>query len=211
MNRPKPTEKLLSELCGNDPALIASVHHGLYETPLYEIYPFLNFDDLIVFEAASWNLRKRDIGSYRQLVKSASLYEIFHETYKSNKNPKGMQSFAWLYNNKELCPKNEDIYFKLNPFHKKDLKLRLEKVDFVAESKFRNNLISKVNDYLFECDYTQKIRAYQDHRIILINFQTYYPKKGRTEKRYAKEIAKNLLSRYPTEYSFDYEKQVSLF
>ena len=211
MERPKPTKKLIMELCGEDPRLISSLHHGLYENPMYGIYPLINLDDLIVFSAASWNLRKKYGRQLEGLFLKARLYDIFQEVYNSTSNPDNLKGFVWLGINRSISKKNNELYSKLNPFHKKDLKLRLEKVNSVADSRFRVNLMAKVNDYLFERNYTEKIRAYQDPRMILMNFQSYYSKKGRNEKRYAKEITENLLSRYPTEYSLDYEQQISLF
>ncbi len=209
MERPKPTKKLLTELCGNDPKLISSVHHGLYENPLKEIYPWINLDDLIVFSAASFTFRKQKPREFEEMVLSSSMYDIFHEVYNSTSNPGGMKGFVWLYTNRDILQTN-DTYLQLNPFTKKDLKIRLEKVGIDATKRLKENLIKPTKQYVFECDYyLVKHQLGDNSRLVVMNFQPYYPKKGVIEKRYAKEIER-MLSRYPTEYSLDYERQLYL-
>ena len=78
MERPKPTRNLILNECGNDQTLISSLHHGLRETSaLNTIYPFLNFDDLVVFAASSWKTREQKDLYFAHLATNAGIYAIF--------------------------------------------------------------------------------------------------------------------------------------
>lgn len=209
MKRPRPSRKLIESLCGNDPLLISSLHHSLYEVDLKEIYPLINFDDLIVFSASSWNFRKRNPAEFNNLLKNSNLYGLFSNIYRSTNNPYGQLGFPWFYHCRELPRVNPYKYHSMNMFRRKNLEDRLLSVDASVIDKIKDSLSKPVNDYVFECDYGVKKQG-DNSNLILMGFQTFYPKKGTKEKRYAKEISRMLQS-YPVEYFIEQEKQQSLF
>lgn len=212
MERPGITERLLYELCDNDSKLLSSLHHGLYETPLNEIYPLINLDDLIVFSASSWNLRKKNLPEFSKFAENSSLYEIFSEAYTSNFNPQELKGFVWLYKNRDVSPGLQDDYSLLNPFKKKDLEQRLRNASQDSVNRLKKNLQQPINEYLFECDYFSRKQEHSgdNSRLIVMGFQPYLPKHGIVEKRYREQIA-SMLNGYPIECSFDYEPQMPLF
>lgn len=212
MRRPKITKQLLSELCGNDSRLLGSVHHGLYEAPLREIYPVINLDDLIVFSASSWNFRRNEPAAFHDLVSNASLYEIFHEVYNHSHNPQSVKGFVWLYQNRKISLELQDEYSALNPFRKKDLELRLKTLNPEVVQKLKDNLQAPVNEYLFESDYNVRKREHSgdNSNLVVMWFQPFFREKGIVERKYAVQVMR-MLKDYPREYSFNHELQTSLF
>lgn len=91
MERPKPTQQLLIELCGENQGLIGSLHHGLYEVSLKDFYPYLDLDELVAFATSSWKSRES-----RQEIGSGSVYDIFNQVFKIG--------FPWLNKYKKISP-----------------------------------------------------------------------------------------------------------
>lgn len=199
MKRPKPTKQLMSELCGDNQGLISGVHHGLYETPsLSRVYPNLNLDELVAFTASSWGSRSKNTFYDSNLM---SVYELFCEVFAIG--------FPWLNKHKHISPTLRQKYEALNPF-KVNLKKRLERVDPKAISLLRRELQAKVNEYVFDCQYTQRkqLRDGDNHKLIVMNFQNAYPKSGRIVPAYASEVVR-IISSYPSEYEPLDEKATS--
>src|SRR3989344_6048372 len=146
MQRPKPTKRLLYELCGGDEGLLSSLHHGLVEKPMHGFYPNSNLDELVVFEATSSRMREDELDDFIELVlRSRHIYEVFN--YVLN------QGFSWLKANKRISPELLDLYEQLNPFKGRNLRERLDRVDVSDITKLMENLQRPATRYLLEGEY----------------------------------------------------------
>ena len=193
MERPKPTSRLITEVCGEDNTLISSFHHGLYETPLNEIYSNLNFDELAAFAASSWKSREKKNSNFGAVVNGGDIYRIFDEALGI-----GM---PWLNRYKKISSTNAVAYDKLNPFKGHTLQARLGRVEKDSIDKFLKNLREDSSVYVFEVNYGREkaLRGGDNHKLVPMTFQNVYPKKGKIVPAYAGEI-RRILSGYPTSY-----------
>jgi hypothetical protein len=191
----KPTAPLIEEVCGSNHGLIASLHHGLYETPLIDVYPFIDFNELIAFEASSWKNRETNFSSFANLIDHTdNLYDVFKQVYKIG--------IPWLKKHSEISRKRESKYQKLNPFDGKDLGDRLKQVHPEAATKLRNQLQKRVNSYLFDIEYKNgKHRNIESRgtRCVYMHFQNAYPSKTQNIPNFAKEINR-MFDKYPDTY-----------
>lgn len=213
MQRPKPTKKLLYELCGGNESLLSSLHHGLVETPMYDFYPNLNLDELVVFESTSWALRRDELVDFIERILRA---QHIHDVFKYALN----QGFPWLNSNKGISPESQNLYEQLNPFKGRNLRERLGRVDRLDIEKLRENLQRAVSNYLFESKYHAMKKngvARGGGEIPVMIFQ---PSSafGRDGKRQTEAIVNNyaaknaeIISQYPTEYLPPPRQQISLF
>jgi hypothetical protein len=194
MQRPKPTQRLLIQVCGGNQPLISKVHHGLYEVPLDKFYPLLNFDDMIAFALASWDMRELSPNWFtHQFVPSADVYDIFSKVFS--------RGYPWL--NKFIDVTDEKLrekHEKMNPFKERDLRERLKQVDPEDVEILREKLSKEVSKYVFECQYEEKKRQMggNNYRLVVMRFQPVFPKRGIIIPSFAMEITR-MVSRYPTE------------
>ena len=196
-DRPTPNKGLVLETCGNNPWFISDVHHRLCETPLEDFYPHLNLDEVLVFEAGSWNLRsKQDTEfrrpEFRRLIETGRIYDIF--------NLANIEGFPVLNKNKRL-QRWKKKHEQLNPFKGRNLRERLERVDFAAIKELIEGLKQPTKTYVFECQYNdaKMARGGDNYGIEIMRFQPVYPRKGNIVPAFASEIAR-LLGKYPTHY-----------
>lgn len=193
MERNKPTKQLFIELCGGNQGLIESIHHGLVETPLDALYPYLDLDEVLAFEASSWKTREKDMASFSDFVKSAEIYDIFSKVYEIG--------FPWLNKHKNISEKSAERYTKLNPFGSKNLRSRLGGVKAEDIENLKKRLQEGVNEYVFECQYQEakRMRGGGNYKLEIMNFQNVYPKSGKIVPAFASQNAR-MLSEYPTGY-----------
>lgn len=203
MKRPKPTEQLIVETCGENLTLISSLHHGLYEVSLARVYPHLDFDEAIAFAASSWKEREKN-PAYAHIVKVEDTYEIFNQVL--------LAGIPWLRKYREMSAQLQPRLAGLNPYKGRDLGGRLARLDLAAVEALRSDLARPVKTYVFECqhDDTKRSRG-GDRDIVVMGFQNAYPptkKKGHGvyERqfrgmigRFGAEIAK-MFSKYPQEF-----------
>jgi len=193
MIRPKPTKELIIEICSGKTGgqrFIEHVHHGLIETPLSDLYPVLDLDELIAFEAGSWQLRNNN--GLRINTQTSDVYDIFSHIFNSG--------FPYMNKNKEISEKMKDKHNKLNPFRGRDLRPRLETINQDSISNLRKSLQEETNTYVFECQYhdTKRARGGDNYKLEIMRFQNVYPKRGTIIPAYATEISR-IVSQYPKE------------
>lgn len=193
--RPRPNKSFLSDLCGGNQALLSSLHHGLHEygVALYDFYPCLNLDELVAFAASSWKSRDKDINAFRSLLRNRDIFGVFDTV-----NAVGLN---WLDKHNVASETWKSKYNKLNPFDGRTLVDRLGRVDSKAVAELIRKLGEDTNKYVFECKYHREKEKRDGDNIGLeiMNFQNYYPKKGKIVPAYAKEVAR-FLSTYPLQY-----------
>ena len=181
------------ELCGGNQGLISSAHHGLYEVPLRKFYPHLDLDEAVAFAASSWERRRREPGNFSRLVQSASAYEIFSEIFKI-----GM---PWVNKHLRISDAQRRRHQRLNPYRRKDLRARLERVDPEAVDTLRERLQEDICEYVFHCQYQSRkmARGGDNYKLEIMNFQNVYPRRGRIVPAFAAEVSR-IISGYPREY-----------
>ncbi len=215
--RPVPTQQLLLERCGEDQGLLGSVHHGLHEASLYSLYPHLDLDEVLVFAAASWLLRKYP-GSTMYFDPETSVYELFRRTFNTELYVDGAKTsrhyqnvFQWLHSHKITTPELKVKSEKLNPFGGKDLRTRLERSDPEAVQKLRSQLQEDPNEYVFESQYhdVKRRRDGDDRKLVVMSFQPVFPKKDVIAPSYATEVVR-ILRNYPREITPLIAQQLSL-
>jgi hypothetical protein len=195
--RSRPTKKMLLELTGGNQTLIGSAHHGLFETSLKEIYPYLDLDEAIAFAASSWQSRDRDIKGFRKTLDNVGLfegiYDVFGDVFKI-----GM---PWVKKHKNIPEEMKEKHKKLNPYGGKDLRDRLEAVENGAIPRLVDKLREETNTYVFECNYMEEkmARGGTNYKLEPMHFQNAYPKKGVNTVNYAAEVAR-MIKRYPAVY-----------
>lgn len=195
--RLRPTKGLVLSMCGEKSGLLSSVHHGLSEVSLKDFYPHLNFEEVVAFAIGSWNARNHDLADFRGFLKGAKgTYDVFSMvndiTYPELKRSQRM--------NGDLKGK----YARLNPFRGRSLELRLARVGERAVKKLFEELNEETNEYVFECDYRG------NRGLVLMRFQTAFPRSGKVAPNYAAEISR-LARDYPQEYEPLEDAQRSLF
>src|SRR3989338_1327742 len=192
MQRPKPTKQLILELTEANQGLISALHHGLNETPMHDLYPYLDLDELVAFEASSWKSREANRDLFEGTVHLLDIYQLFSEVYKI-----GM---PWLKKYSNISKEQEKLYRELNPFRGKDLKARLQNVNPEAVETLKEKLLESANKYVFESQYQREKmkQGGENIGIRIMEFQPVYPKKETIVPNFAKEISK-MLSSYPTD------------
>jgi len=193
MKRPKPTQKLVMEVCGKNQGLVSSACHGLHEASLRDIYHLLDFDEAIAFAASSWKSRKLNMDSFAETLDRADLYELFSEVYKI-----GM---PWLNKHKDISPNMESKHQRLNPFNGRNLQDRLSRADERTVEVLKEDLIQDVNKYVFEIQYqdAKRARGGSNYKLEIMNYQLFYPQNGKIVPAFASEVARTVSS-YPKEY-----------
>ncbi len=208
LHRPSPTKRVTLAVCGGDNALLNSAYKGLYETPLASLYPLLNFDELLVFEAASWKKREEDLNAFSKYAASHSLYDTFRSVF--------FDGFNWLSRKKDttsLSEPQKSIYLQLNPYQG-NLEERLAKVSPNDAYLLREQLAAPVKQHVFEGQYSRlkRIQKGDNSNLVFMAFQpnTYPPSHLKGEEAYQKQHRKmvdafageitRLVSAYPAEY-----------
>jgi|SRR3989338_7151907 len=210
--RPIPTNQIIAGLVGNDQRLAEAMHHGLAEIPFQDIYPFLDFDELLAFAAASWELRSRNSKLFN---KNGDIYGMFNETYKNPLFPY-KNIWQWLNHRQRIDPKQKEKYDRLNPFQGENLKERVQQIPSEEIERLHEKLQEATYDWIFECQYQdrKRMRDGNNTQIRIMNFQNVYPKAGRIIPAYVKEIT-IILRSYPTEVRLPekekLEEKISLF
>lgn len=190
--RATPNKGLILEICGGNPWFISDVHHGLCETPLQDFYPHLNLDELLVFEAGSWNLRSNQDTEFRRMVETGRIYDLF--------NIANREGFPVLNAVKKL-QRWKKKHEQLNPFKGRNLREKLEGIDSAAIKELIEGLKQPAKTYVFECQYhdAKMAKGGDNYGIEIMRFQSVYPKKGNIVPAFASEIAR-LLGKYPIHY-----------
>ena len=210
--RPLPTNQIIAGIVSNDQRLAEAMHHGLAEIPLQDIYTFLDFDELLAFAAASWEIRNIDS---RFFNKNGDIYTMFNETYKNPLSPY-KNIWQWLNSRKRKDSKQKERYDRLNPFQGENLKERVQQIPSEEIERLHEKLQENIYDWIFECQYQdrKKMRDGNNTQIHIMNFQNVYPRSGRIVPAYVKEITRILRS-YPTEIRLPQkeklEEKISLF
>jgi hypothetical protein len=204
MERPIPTERLILELTGSNEGLVSAAYKGLRETSLREFYPYLDLDEVIAFEAASWGKRHNEPDTFPVEIAVSDIYKIFNGIYKD-----GM---PWLNRYKNISEELKPLHRQANPFKGKNLRERLESVDLQAVENLKEMLQEEVKEYVFEKDYhNAKMRqGGENYGIEIMRFQPFSSETGGIVINFAKEIAK-ILSYYPREYEPPKNPQLPLF
>jgi hypothetical protein len=209
----KRLSPLITEICGGNNALISSVHHGLAEVDMSSLFPHLDLDELIMFAAASWQIRQFENRDGKMFL-SHSLEEIFDhyinstldvDQYFPRSNPirRFANAYDWLSERQTISEERKPFHQRVNPFQGKDLQERLSSVEPAIVRKLRDQLLESTKRYVFECDYTLAKDDARSERnppeIVVMTFQTVYPRKGGVVPRYATEIG-SIIKRFPTQY-----------
>ena len=204
MERPAPTKQLLIEICGGNQGLISSIHHGLSESPLNQFYPVLDLDEVIAFAASSWKSREKDQQGFANTInRLPNAYALFSEVYKIG--------FPWLNKRKNVSLGLKPKYDLLNPFSGKDLGDRLGMVDTEDVEELKKRLLEPACEYVFQIQYHQRKmeRGGDNYNLIVMNFQSVYPKAGVIVPKFASEIVR-IISRYPRGQNWKREDEDSL-
>jgi hypothetical protein len=193
MHRPKPTKRLILQ---TGYSLVESIHHGLAEVSLKEVYRHLNLEETLAFASASWKLRDQDLRRARGIADQATcVYDLFREIYH------GSPVFAIIKSNlSRLSPENVRQYGDYNPFPPTSLQERLESIFPNAFQTLQEGLRQPARTYLFEVDYRKRESTYENNPLVVrMDFQSIYPRKGKVLPAYAAEIAR-MLRNYPIFY-----------
>jgi len=184
MNRHTPGKKFLAELFGDNERLMREAHHGLLETPLQDFYPHLNLDELLVFEAMSWELRNHRDSRFAEIVSSGSIYNIFNYTFE--------KGFASLNAHKKLSDESQILYQKLNPFRGRNLEARLARAPQESVEQLRGSLQNPTFTYVSEYRYQNS----SNREGLSIAKALGYGIKDKRFAAYIKDIAE-ILAKYP--------------
>jgi hypothetical protein len=192
--RPVPNRGLILELTGGSIRFLEQIHHGLWETPMQALYPHLNLDELLVFEAGSWEFRNDGSSNFRKLIGAGNIYDIFNRI-----NQDGFPYLQRIQKLKRWKNKNAE----LNPFGRsRTLKQRLERVTPEEVGKLLERLSQPASTYVFECKYAdvKRKRGGNNFGLEILHFMPVYPKSNEVNvENYASEIAA-IISQYPIYY-----------
>lgn len=205
MERPKPTKKIILGLVGHNSFLAEAVHHGLADVPIGSIYPYLNLDEAVAFAAASRKFMESNPRLVGLTVRgSLNLHSLFSEICNrriditfNGKTWSYSNAFSWINSRKVVSASSEDTYERLNPY-RRNLRERLGAVPTNVVEELEKRLVEPVNEYVFECRY-HKVKMARDgdnHRLVVMDFQTVFPKRGSVVPNYAAEISR-IISGYP--------------
>jgi hypothetical protein len=144
--RPGFNQPLIYTFCCGRAGFAKAFHHGLTETPMREIYPFLNFREMAIFQAASWLMRKDNLTNFRNLMNSAEDFgDLVDKVTYSAKVPEvkyfvGKEyptGYGWYFHirsswiDKEggsIPAEHAEQLLKLSPFKPKTMRNRLKAV-----------------------------------------------------------------------------------
>ena len=150
MTRDPPSRTLLYHLLPG-PEFSSMSHHGLVETPLHAASPRLNLDETLVTEYAFHQLRRSEDAGFRAMVKSGTLYDIFHYAHSHT------DGFSKFKAGKRVPKRFENAYAMQNPFGTKHtLGERLEAAeadDPDGIAKFRESLMAPAKIYVSQRHY----------------------------------------------------------
>lgn len=208
--RPRPTGTLIEDLCGSDRTLIGALENGLYEVPMQDFYPHLDFQEVAAFAASSWQARRKEpdyVSSYAE----QTTYVLFTNFIASG--IRWIRSRTFLKEG-ETTESRIQLYGRLNPYEGKRLKDRLERIEEEKVEDLRERLVQPVMIHVFEREYyREKRRRGGDNSMLrVMNFQqnAFPPTKRKgmyvfnkqwdtMVKSFAREIARKF-RRYPVEY-----------
>lgn len=201
MKRPKPTKgkppkRLIEALCGGNQTFVASMHHGLYEYPSLRLfYPHLDLDEFVAFPASSWQARARNPQAFYNfdLERDDDIYQLFSHVF--------FIGMAWLNKYKKIPHDLLKKDRKLNPFKRKRLQERLERIDREAILALKRELHELPNTYVFAYEYSKEKakRGGDDSKLVLMHWMSAYPKKGRNVSEFAAEVAR-MIGHLPQDY-----------
>ena len=188
MKRRSPSSKILTEIVGDNINLAHNAHHGLIETPLNDFYGHINLDELLVFEAASWDLRRKNNVRFFQLIDSGTIYDVFNYAFDD--------TFPSLNAHRRIPDKYREAYNKLNPFTRR-LRERLGQVDTEAVQTLLERLGQATKDYVSPSAYDTSRETGNLHNM---GSDEFFAKAKKTKMdAYAGEIAL-ILRGYPKAY-----------
>ena len=145
-------------------------------------------DELLVFEAISWDLRRRDDGCFFELVNSHPIYDVFDYAFG--------RGFPVLNKHKRIQAESRDLYHRLNPFGR-NLRERLSYVAPEAVQALRKKLKEPVMNYVSRDIYA---RAEDTRYMHNMGSDDFFSKAKKTKtKAYLGRIAV-MLRPYPREY-----------
>jgi len=196
--RPKPTKSLILGLAEHK--LTDALHHGLSETSLSEIYPYLNLSEVLAFSVSSWTMRRDHPERFQQEIEEKTLYDVFN--YLNHQQVGWYSSpFEWLgHKEKNLSPRDQELYNKMNPFHGRTLEERLQLAHPMRKYEVILSLKKPLPEYVFSCQYEERRHIFGPSKdIVIMTFQTAYPRKDKVVPLFAAEIAR-ILGSYTREY-----------
>jgi len=190
----KGLKKLIFDSCGGDLFLLSCAHHGMNETPtLNHVNPYVNLDDIIGFSAESFIKREKDFENYSARVLNSSLYEIFSYTLRIGGD-------GLVNNRRNITPESQELYKKMNPYHREDMKSLLNLVPMEFENSLRKELIKEVKTYCRnEDDYFKKKEERGDNfGLEILPFKKKYISKLEMPDEFSRLIA-NYVKNYRVE------------
>lgn len=200
MKRAKPTKEIIWNATGGNYNLLKQFHHGLYECPLKEVYPFLNLDELIVFASESWGSRNKGELN-EQFIQESDIYSIFNEF-----NQKGFKKL------KEIQSKSTKFkaeYIKYNPYGR-NLKQRLLNVPKKEIEMIKDKLKCKTKQYIAEEDYDLMKALHQNMlEYTFMRFLVSEKNRNKSAKKYVTEISR-MLRNYSTTIAPPFKKPYNL-
>jgi len=145
--RPKPSRETLRQVLNGDErgsGLVQAVHHGLCETPLNGLYPWLDLSETVAFAAASWQARREDRKRFDGFG-PADIYAVFNEMMGPG--------FRQLNAHKKMDERTARRYGMLNPHRGRGLKARLGMADEEDVKRLLEGLNGPVRRYLSPAGY----------------------------------------------------------
>ncbi|QQG38929.1 MAG: hypothetical protein HYS32_00480 [Candidatus Woesearchaeota archaeon] len=189
LQRPKPTQRLVRELCPRIDFL-ADVHHGLVETPsLKGFYRGLNFLDLLVFAAGSWIERNARSGEFRGLIEAEiDPYTIFNHVYQRHRDLFASLAAA---RGRITDEKLRELSHKINPFHGRTLRERLHSIPEFEVEELKRELQQEPKHYVTEGEYRafEQVRA-DKSGLVILRFMPINPTRERIRQAFAGEISR---------------------
>ncbi|MBT3865710.1 hypothetical protein HOF78_01255 [Candidatus Woesearchaeota archaeon] len=192
-----PRKGLLLKATRSNKRFLSAMDHGISETSLKDIYPVLDLDEVLAFEAASWSKRNRgDFGDFE-----GNFHDMFYRVTK--------EGLDWLDEIRStdfsLSDKDQYQQGRLNPFHGEDLRDRLRMFDEESIAPLTERLQTGTFEYVSEAQHgwIRRHRSAGNKPLKIMGGQMPARFSGANPKRitgaYASHSAE-ILRKYPTEH-----------
>lgn len=192
-----PRKGLLLKATAHNKRFLSAMDHGISETSLKDIYPVLDLDEALAFEAASWLKRNRgDFGAFE-----GNFYDMFQSV--------AAEGMEWLGRIRStdfsLSDKDYRQQEGLNPFQGEDLKDRLETLGEESIMPLMERLQTETFEYVSEAQHgrIKRLRIQGNKPLKIMGGQMPARFSGVDPKRIVEGYASHsaeLLRKYPTEH-----------